>query len=530
MPHRPRIIRHGLDARTALLKGAEKLTRAVAVTYGPGGRTAIIDRFAGMLATKDGVTVAREIDLENRAENMGALIVREACIKVNDEAGDGTTSAAILAGALLGEGHKLIIAGYEPRDILAGMRQAADEAIAFVREISVPVENQHHLEQVALIACNGDEDVASNMAEACMAVGKDGTVLVEDSNSVETLLEFKEGMELDTGAASPHFLVEGTDRVIDNPLVAVISKPLSSVEDVREVMECASQWPDHPLLILAPRIDGGALTTMVMNHTKNVMQCCAVKAPGVPHVQRDYLEDIAILAAADFVDPDAGYNIQKWEAEWFGSFRKATISSKTVTLEALPAVADDAKARVEHLRGKLASITSGYDEDRLRERMAKLSGGMAILKIGGITEAALKERRARVEDALGAVRASLKEGLVPGGGVAYLRASQALEELDLEIPEGHQHGFTVMKAALTRPLLLLASNAGIEGAPLAARILKQQNLWMGWDVRTGELRDLSEDPYVVDPTTVVCSVIDAAASVAATLLSVETSVELGVYD
>jgi len=523
----PRIILHGLDARTALLRGAEKLVTAVAATYGPGGRTVLLDRFAGLLATKDGVTVAREVELEAHDENCGARIVREACIKVNDEVGDGTTTAAILTGALLREGHKLIAAGVEPGQLVYGMRQAALAAKATIQQMVIPVESQEHLEQVALIACNGDEDVAENLAEACMAVGKDGTVLIEDSPGVETVLNFKEGMELEAGAASPYFLGDKTERVIEGALVAVINKPLAGVEDVQEVMECASQWPQNELLILAPRIESTALATMVMNHTKGVVRCCAVKVPGVPHVQRDLLEDIAVLAAADFADPEAGYSLGSWDAEWFGSFRKVTLTAQKTVFEAYPAVEDDVRARIEHLRRQLNSTTSGYGEDRLRERMAKLSGGLAVLRVGGVTEAALKERRARVEDALGAVRAALQEGLVPGGGVAYLRAAEllALDDALRVLTAPELAGWKAMEKALNEPVRKLARNAGASELT-RNRVAEGEVLWFGWDARTSEFRDLSEPPFVADPTTVACSVIDAAVSVATTLLTVEAAVTL----
>ena len=534
MSHQPRTIQHGLDARKALLTGAEKLVKAVAATYGPGGRTVLLDRFAGLLATKDGVTVAREVELEAHDENCGAHIVREACVKVNDEVGDGTTTAAILTGALLREGHKLITAGVEPGQLVFRMRNAAAAAKATIRQMVIPVESQEHLEQVALIACNGDEDVARNLAEACMAVGKDGTVLIEDSPSVETVLDFKEGMELETGPAIPYFLDGKAERVVEGALVAVINKPLTGVEDVQEVMECASQCPQNELVILAPRIESTALATLVMNHTKGVVRCCAVQVPGVPHVQKDLLEDIAVLSGSFFVDPEAGHSPDSWDSEWFGSFRKVTLTAKGVVFESYPTYRDNVQERVERLRKQADSATSGYDEDRLRERMAKLSGGLALLRVGGVTEAALKERRARVEDALGAVRAALQEGLVPGGGVAYLRAAEllSLDDTLRVLNASERAGWKAVEKALNQPVRTLAHNAG--GSALTRNRIAEgekpgfgDEPWYGWDARSGEFRNLSESPFVADPTAVVCSVIDAAVSVATTLLTVEASVTLG---
>jgi len=529
METKARTVRHGITARQALLDGADKLVRAVSVTYGPNGRTAILDRFAGLLSTKDGVTVAREVELELHGENLGSRVLREACIKVNDEVGDGTTTAAIVAGSLLREGHKLIAAGMEPRALLRGIRAASEAALDTVQQLAIPVTGQHHLEEVALIACNNDEEVAKNMATACMAVGKDGTVLIEDSSGVETTLDFKEGMELATGAASPHFLDNAVERVIEGPLVAVINQPLQSLEDVRELMEVASQWPQNHLLVLAPVIEGAALTTMAVNHTEGVVKCCAVKAPGMPHIQPDYLEDIAVMSAADFVDPAAGYNIGQWDAEWFGSFRKATIRSDLVTFEAYPAVDDDVQKRIAFLKGQLAASTSGYEEDRLQERMAKLSGGLAVLKVGGVTEAALKERRARVEDALGAVRASLKDGLVPGGAVAYFRASEALlaHPDRSKLPVEEKSGWDAMARGLAEPVRVLSSNAGKDAPLIAFEIAGRDDLWEGWDARSDEVRNLGTAPIVADPTAVALSVITAATSVVSTLLTVECSVTMG---
>ena len=423
MERKPRHILQGIDARTRLLSGALQLAKVVAKTYGPGGRTVVLDRFAGLLSTKDGVTVAREVQLSNKTEDMGCQILKQACLKVNEQVGDGTTTAAILAAALIQEGHQQAIAQPNLQELLQGVRDAAAEAVVVIRQTATPVKDQKTLEHVARIACNGDNEVAVSLAEACMAVGKDGTITVEDGHGVSTVLELKEGMELDAGAASPTFLEgERLERDIEGAIVAVVGTPLRVVEDVRSLMEAASQWPQNELVVFAPLIEGGALTTLLLNHTQKILRCCAVAAPGVHQRKLLYLQDIAALANASFIDPTAGYALSNWDAEWFGSFRRAHIRQNTTLLEAYPDANASIQARLQALRAEEGTLTSEYDRDNLRERMAKLSGGLAVLRVGGFSEAAMKERRARIEDALGAVKAALKEGVVPGAGSVYLWA------------------------------------------------------------------------------------------------------------
>lgn len=531
MAGNPRDIYTGNDARTRLLQGADKMARAVAVTYGPGGRTCIMERMAGMLTTKDGVTVAREVFLADHLENQGCQILKEACINVNNEVGDGTTTVAVLANAMLHAGHKLIATGVDPGGLVRGMYEARDRVMEFIQNLATSITEQSDLERVAMLASNGDEEVARYLAEACMAVGKDGTVTIEDGVGMEVVLEFKEGMEIDQGPCSLSFLGGQPERVIESPLIAVIHGRLRSLADVQDLLEVASQWPQNELVVFCLTAETEALSVMVVNDTKGVMKSVAIGAPGVQFRKQEYLQDIAALAGAVYIDPLAGYDHKSWDPEWFGSLQKIIIQTKATILmphgEADQSISD----RIVTLRAEESRCTSDYDRDRLRERLAKLSGGMAILKIGGVTEIALKERRARVEDALGAVKAALRDGVVPGGGIAYLRAAA-----NLVIPLQYDavgSGWKVIKQALMKPLEVLADNAGEEGKVIIHTLLDKwlQNPsadidWSGWDAITNQYRDLYADPMVMDPTAVALATIKAAVSVAATLLTVETAIVL----
>lgn len=508
----------GLEARTKLLAGAKLLVKTVAVTYGPLGRTTLLDRMAGLLATKDGVTVAREVVLPDPVMNLGAQIIKQSCLLVNDQVGDGTTTAAIIAGSLLEQGHKLIAAGHDPTQLVRDIREATGLATDAVLELAMPVETQAELERVALVASNGDKEVARNLAEACMAVGKDGTISIEDGHSVGIELEFKDGMEIDKGAVSSGFLRgHETGREMEGPLVAVIGAPLREACDVQHLLEESSQWPNNDLLLFAESVDGQALTTMLVNDAKEVVKSTACNVPGFGDKKQDYLRDLAALSGATFVDPAAGMNFSKgFDADWFGSFRKAVIKQKAAVLIGYPEAQDTIKERIAELRQELEQTSSDYNRDRLAERIAKLAGGLCIMKIGGFSEAALKERRARVEDALGSVQSALTHGVVPGGGIAYLAASEV-------IPQG-----SLLAEALRAPLIQLADNAGLEGRVVLRQVQQAREGddfgWVGLDLRQGQIRDLASEPTIVDPVPVVLSVIDAAVSVATTLLTVEISI------
>lgn len=518
----------GSEARDKLLEGALKLSKTVSGTYGPAGRTAILDRFGGLLATKDGVTVARELDFENPTENQGCQLLKSACVKVNDEVGDGTTSAAVLTSELLREGHKRIVAGMKPRELVEGMREAGGIATSFVRHLATPVETKEDLKQVALIASNGDEEIAENMAKGCMAVGKDGTISIEDSHGVETILLFKEGMEIDQGMASQIFSSgDSIERVMEKALVAVIDTKVTGVEDIQSLMEAASQFPNNELLVIAQEIEGPALSMLAVNHSQGNLRSCAVKAPGFGLHKSEQLKDIAALSGATCVSSEIGLDHKKWDSAWFGTVRKATVRMKTTLFESFDEAQDTIQERIEFLKAELQRSSSEYDIDRLKERISKLSGGIAILKVGGTTEAALKERRARVEDALGSVQAALRSGVVPGGGAAYMQAAKAIVAEAPDYSESDKMaGLDIVVDALGKPLEYLAENAGENGAYIARKLWESAPLksWDGWDAKNLTFRNMKEDPAVFDPTDVVVTVIETAVSVASTLLTVEASV------
>lgn len=518
----------GAETRKRLLEGANTLAKCVGVTYGPGGRIVMLDRAAGLLATKDGVTVAREIDVEDPVANLGCQILKEACIKVNDEVGDGTTSTAIIAAAILGEGQKVVAGGMSPIALSRGIQAAARTCTEVIQSLALAVEDQETLERVAMIASNGDEEVSKKMAEACMAVGKDGTLTIEDGVSFGIELEFKEGMEIERGAASQHFLGSENERVIEGPLVAVIGADLRTTDQVQDLMEVASQFPQHELLVFAQSIEGEALKMMVMNDTADRMKVVGVNAPGFHLKKKDNLKDIAALSGADYIDPDMGANLGAWDAEWFGGLRKATIEAKKSMLIAYEEAEELIAERITQIKGEKRHAKSEYDTDKINERIAKLSGGLCIMKVGGHTETEMKERRARIEDALGSVRAALRNGVVPGAGSIYMACSHQLSMVDISGETNEmQAGWNILRRALAQPIRVLAHNAGHRADFTADRILahfeETKDYWMGWDAKTGGIRNLAEGEIVIDPQDVAHSVIEAAVSVAGTLLTVEAS-------
>jgi len=527
----PRLILFGADNRQRLLKGAQTFSKTVCVTYGPQGRNVVLDRAAGLLVTKDGVTVAREIHLSDAVENMACQALKEACIRVNDMAGDGTTTAACVSVAILTEAIKLVEGGHNPVLMARGIQLAAQAAVEAIHtRLSLPIETQAQLEKVALIASNGDAEVAANLAEAVMAVGKNGTVSIEDGNGVETVLLFKEGMEIDRGVASMHFLKNQNERVFDGPLVAVIAASLTTVEDVLDLCEEATTFGGRPLVLFCENISGEALKTMVMNDssTTNNFEFTAIVAPGNFDRKKDYLGDIAALAGADLVDPAQAMNWKTWNREWFGGLRTVRTEAKKTTLVAYDEASEVIQDRIASIKAQYQHTTSQFDTDRLNERMAVLEGGLCIMQIGAFTEIELKEKRARVEDALGAVQAALEEGIVPGGGTAYLAAYQMILG---QCPPGQdpaiEAGWNVMEQALLAPLATLATNAGFNGQYRVEKMLEDRpsdDSWVGWDAIKNEVRDFEEDGTVIDPVRVVVTVIESAASSASALITSEASV------
>ena len=528
---KPRLILHGAENRRRLLIGAQIFARTVCVTYGPHGRIVLLDRSAGLLATKDGVTVAREIDLKDRVADMACQAFKSACIKVNDEAGDGTTTTACVAAAILKEGCKIVEGGYNPIHVAQGIQMASQAAVDAVLDIARPIESQEQLEKVALIASNDDAEIAANMAEAVMAVGKNGTVSIEDGNGVETVLDFKEGMEINRGVASGHFLKKSTERVFDGPLVACIAATLSSTEDVLDICEVATTLGGRPLVIFCEGINGEALKTLILNDS-NVdinFEFAAILAPGNFEWKAKHLGDIAALAGADLIDPKAAGQWTEWDPSWFGALRTIKAEAKKSTLIAYDEASEVIRDRIQLIKAERMHATSQYDTDRINERIACLEGGLCIMQIGAHTEAELKEKRARVEDALGAVQGALEEGIVPGGGTIYLAAYQAIQGMcPSEDDRDIIAGWGIMERALLRPMTVLVDNAGKNGEYMVDKLLDlrgdEWDSWLGWDGRANEFRDFGIDGTVIDPTRVAIAVIEAAASAASTLMTAEASI------
>lgn len=523
LPRIPRKVVFGLSNRARLLLGAKKLARAVAVTHGPAGRTVALARQNGLLSTKDGVSVAREITLEDPVENLGAQILKNACIKVGDTMGDGTTSVAVLASALLEVCHKQVVGGISPLEIAKSLQEASIAACDIVRDLSIKIASRALLERVAFLASNGDDEIARPLAEACLAIGKDGTITIENGHSTEIDLELKNGMEIARGVAHLDFLRDATERVVEGALVAVVGAKLQSMEDVRELMESASQWPQNQLVIFVEDIHGEALTTMVLNDAKDTVKCCAIRAPGYGPGKQEHLKDIAALCNAQYIDPVAGMDFRKaFNSEWFGSLRKLTVKTQSSVLEGYEDAEQVISTRLRELDHALTHASSEYDKDRLRERAAKLAGGLCILRIGGATELEIKERRGRVEDALGSVRAALRSGVVPGGGAAYLTASEGL------LFDPPSIGWHVLGEALKEPFASLVRNAGLEPAILLEQVGRARDEnnddWIGWEALTDSIRNLYDDPAILDPLDVVVAVIQTAVSSVAVLLTAEVSI------
>ena len=530
-PQNSRLILYGTENRKRLLAGVNTFVKAVCVTYGPHGRVVMLDRTSGLLSTKDGVTVAREIDLSDPVANLACQALKNACIKVNDEAGDGTTTAACVSAAILVEGCKLIEAGMNPVIMARGVQLAAAAAADAVWDLARPIETQAQLEKVALIASNGDQDVSSKMAEAVMAVGKNGTVSIEDGNGVETVLIFREGMEIDRGAASMHFLKGNTERELDGPLVAVIAASLKDVDDVIDLCEVATTLGGRPLLLFCYGIEGFALQTLVMNDASedNKFEFVAVLAPGNFDKKADYLGDIAALAGADVIDPLRGGSWKKWDPSWFGALRSAKVEGKKSTLTAYDEASETIQQRLHEIQISRDTVTSQYDTDRINERLAILEGGLCIMQVGAYTESELKEKRARVEDALGAVQAALGDGIVPGGATAYLAAYQAIVGQCPSEDDDVQAGWKAMEQALLKPVATLATNAGRNGEYIVEKLLELREdpmSWMGWNAITDMFEDFGDEMSVIDPCQVAIAVIEASASIAATLMTSEASVTI----
>jgi chaperonin GroEL len=495
----------------------------VGVTYGPTGGVVMLDRAFGMLATRDGVTVACEVSPSNAVARLGAQVLRRACIAVNEEVGDGTSTAALLAGAMITEGHKRITAGADPGEIARGMQHAAAIASEVVGQLAVPVEDESTLQQVALHTTKRDEEIANALAKATMLVGSKGMIVIEDGKGLGIEIVSKSGVEISEGWVSMEF----GEWEADVCLVAVVAEPLMKFSEVVPMMEAASQvGPGNlPLLVVCEGAYGEALAMMVTNNSKDVLKCCAIRGPGHGPFQIDHFQDIAALSQAVVVDKNAGMSLEKFESGWLGSLQQVSVSAHKSTLvafdDALPSIQD----RIRTLEVRRGRSEHNHDRERLSERIAKLADGFCVLRVGGVTEAVAKERRGRIEDALHAVRAALDEGIVPGAGMAYLAAADVIEQIGLSTGDFGQ-GERIVVEALREPVRALVSNAGEEPAVVlnALREATDGSYWLGYDAVTGTIRDLLEKPLLADPLRVVRSTIEVAASAASTLLTVEVAI------
>ena len=515
-------IKFDADARQKILAGVEKLSAAVTSTLGPSGRNVILDKkFGSPQITKDGVTVAKEIELADPFENMGAQMVREVASKTNDVAGDGTTTATLLAESIYREGLKNITAGANPMALKRGIDKATDALVDAIAKLAKKVKSAEEIAQVATLSANGEEAIGNIISEAMDKVGKDGTITVEEAKTLETTLDVVEGMQFDKGYLSPYFVTdpEEMECVLENPYILLFEKKISNLQDMLPVLQSVAKT-GKPLMIIAEDVEGEALATLVVNKLRGSFQVCAVKAPGFGDRRKAILEDIAILTGGKLISEDLGVKLENVGLEYLGRAKKVVVDKDNTTVVEGLGKSADIKARVEQIKRQIEETTSDYDREKLQERLAKLAGGVALIKVGAATEAAMKEKKDRVDDALHATRAAVEEGIVPGGGVAYLRCQKAIEALNLEGDE--KVGAAIIARAIEAPLRKLVNNAGQEAALVIATV-KGKKGSEGYNVRTGEYGDLIKCG-VVDPAKVARTALQNAASIAGLLLTTDCMV------
>jgi chaperonin GroEL len=509
-------------ARHALLRGIEKLARAVKATLGPSGRNVILDKkFGSPTITKDGVTVAKEIELDDPYENMGAQLVREVASKTSDIAGDGTTTATVLAEAIYKEGLKNVTAGANPTSLQRGINKAVEAVVAELAKISKKVKDRTEIAQVATVSANWDTAIGNIIADAMDKVGKDGTITVEEAKSIETTLDVVEGMQFDKGYISPYFVTnaESMEAILDNPYILNHEKKISSLKDLLPVLEKVAKT-GKPLLIISEDVEGEALATLVVNKLRGTINVAAVKAPGFGDRRKAMLEDIAILTGGRMLSEDLGIKLENITLDDLGRAKRVTIDKENTTIVEGSGKQADIAGRVNQIRRQIEETTSDYDREKLQERLAKLAGGVAVINVGAATETEMKEKKARVEDALHATRAAVEEGIVPGGGVAFIRAQKGIDNLKLEGDEAV--GAQIVRRAIEAPLRQLADNAGLEGALIVQEVKKRKGN-EGLNIATGEYIDLVK-AGVVDPTKVTRSSLQNAASISGLLLTTEAVV------
>jgi len=519
---------HGEDSRAAILRGINQLADAVKITLGPKGRNVVIDKkFGSPTITKDGVTVAKEIELKDALENMGAQMVREVASKTSDVAGDGTTTATVLAQAIFREGVKTVAAGANPMALKRGIDKAVEKATSEIKRLSKPVKGDM-IAQVGTVSANGDTTIGNIIAEAMNKVGKDGVITVEESRTMDTSLEVVEGMQFDRGYLSPYFVTdpERMEAVLDNPLILINEKKVSSMKDLLPLLEQVAKM-GKPMLIIAEDVEGEALATLVVNKLRGTLNIAAVKAPGFGDRRKAMLEDIAILTGGKVISEDLGIKLENVKIEDLGRAKKITIDKDNTTIVEGNGKQGDIEGRVKTLRAQIEETTSDYDREKLQERLAKLVGGVAVIKVGAATETEMKEKKARVEDAMHATRAAVEEGIVPGGGVTLVRAAKALEKFqtskDGEGDPDEQIGVNIVRRALEEPLRQIVQNAGKEGAVVVERVRSEKNENVGFNAATEVFEDLVK-AGVIDPAKVTRTALQNAASIAGLMLTTEAMV------
>ena len=517
-------VKFSTDAREKMLRGVDILANAVKVTLGPKGRNVVIEKsFGAPRITKDGVTVAKEIELEDKFENMGAQMVREVASKTNDIAGDGTTTATVLAQSIVREGAKAVAAGMNPMDLKRGVDMAVEAVIADLRRHAKKVTSNEEIAQVGTISANGDREIGDFLARAMKTVGNEGVITVEEAKSFETELDVVEGMQFDRGYISPYFITnQDKMRVeLDDPYVLIHEKKLSSLNDLLPVLEAVVQ-SGKPLLIVAEDVEGEALATLVVNKLRGGLKVAAVKAPGFGDRRKAMLQDIAILTGGTAISEDLGIKLDKVTLDMLGRARKVVIEKETTTIVDGAGRKDEIEGRVAQIKAQIEETTSDYDREKLQERLAKLAGGVAVLRVGGATEVEVKEKKDRVDDALHATRAAVEEGILPGGGVALLRALKALD--NLAPGNGDQKmGIDIVRRAVQAPARQIVQNAGADGSLVVGRLMEREDYAWGWNAATGEYQDLVK-AGVIDPAKVVRTALQDAASIASLLITTEAMV------
>lgn len=516
---------HGEESRAAILRGVNQLADAVKVTLGPKGRNVVIDKkFGSPTITKDGVTVAKEIELKDTLENMGAQMVREVASKTSDVAGDGTTTATVLAQAIFKEGVRTVAAGANPMALKRGIEKSVEKIVEEIKRMAKPVSG-NDIKQVGTVSANGDTNIGQHIADAMEAVGKDGVITVEESKTMDTSLDVVEGMQFDRGYLSPYFVTdpERMEAVLDNPFILINEKKVSSMKDLLPILEQVAKL-GKPLLIIAEDVEGEALATLVVNKLRGTLNVAAVKAPGFGDRRKAMLEDIAIMTGGKVISEDMGVKLESVTVDDLGQAAKITIAKDNTTIVDGNGSDAEMQGRVKLIRNQVEETTSDYDREKLQERLAKLVGGVAIIKVGAATETEMKEKKARVEDAMHATRAAVEEGIVPGGGVALVRASKVLDNFKTEAEDAdEQIGVNIVKRALEEPLRQIAQNAGKEGAVIVGKVLENDSENFGFNAASEKFEDLVS-AGVIDPAKVTRTALQNAASIAGLMLTTEAMI------